>query len=180
MSDKNTSTLQSYVDSATGAVQSAIGSLTGSQPDQRQAEERKKEAEAKDALSHTGGTVGGYSVSASGVAQNDPNRQDGSWNQTIGSGKEFVGGALGMEGLKQEGQKQNQQGKAQEAQGQLSDLGSGIKDRMSGAVGGAVAGVTGDREAQRRAAEQHDKGKTLQRGVESELDKQAQAQANKQ
>jgi uncharacterized protein YjbJ (UPF0337 family) len=34
MSDKNTSTLQSYVDSATGAVQSAIGSLTGNTSDQ--------------------------------------------------------------------------------------------------------------------------------------------------
>lgn len=33
MSDKNTSTLQSYVDSATGAVQSALGSITGSAPD---------------------------------------------------------------------------------------------------------------------------------------------------
>ena len=34
MSDKNTSTLQSYVDSASGAVQSAIGSLTGNTSDQ--------------------------------------------------------------------------------------------------------------------------------------------------
>jgi len=33
MSDKNTSTLQSYVDSASGAIQSAIGSLTGSTGD---------------------------------------------------------------------------------------------------------------------------------------------------
>lgn len=34
MSDKNTSTLQSYADSVTGAVQSAIGNLTGSAGDQ--------------------------------------------------------------------------------------------------------------------------------------------------
>lgn len=34
MSDKNTSTLQSYVDSASGAVQSAIGSLAGKASDQ--------------------------------------------------------------------------------------------------------------------------------------------------
>jgi hypothetical protein len=34
MSDKNTSTLQSYIDSASGAVQSAIGSLTGDASDQ--------------------------------------------------------------------------------------------------------------------------------------------------
>jgi len=34
MSDKNTSTLQSYVDSASGAIQSAIGSITGNTADQ--------------------------------------------------------------------------------------------------------------------------------------------------
>ena len=34
MTDKNTSTLQSYIDSATGAVQAALGSLTGSTSDQ--------------------------------------------------------------------------------------------------------------------------------------------------
>lgn len=33
MSDKNTSTLQSYVDSATSAVQSAIGAVTGNPAD---------------------------------------------------------------------------------------------------------------------------------------------------
>lgn len=68
--------------------------------------EKQREAEAKHDVSKAGATVGGVSVSASGVAQNDPNRQTGSWNQTIGSGKEFVGGALGLEGMKQEGQKQ--------------------------------------------------------------------------
>jgi len=41
----------------------------------------------------------------------------------------MVGGALGFEGLKQEGIKQNQAGKEAEAKGQLSDLGSGIGDR---------------------------------------------------
>jgi hypothetical protein len=34
MSDKNTSTLQSYIDSASGAVQSALGSISGSASDQ--------------------------------------------------------------------------------------------------------------------------------------------------
>lgn len=137
--------------------------------------EKKDIAEARDEVSKAGASVGGYSVSASGVAANDPNRQEGSWNQTIGAGKEFIGGTLGMEGLKQEGQKQNEQGKAQEAQGQLNDLGSGIKDRVSGTVGGAVAGLTGDREEQARREAQHDQGKTLQRGVESEVQKQAEA-----
>lgn len=94
----------------------------------------------------------------------------------MGSGKEFVGGALGLEGLKKEGQQQNAQGKEQEAAGQLSDLGSGISDRVAGTVGGAVAGLTRDREEQARREAQHDTGKTLQRGVESEVQKQAEAE----
>jgi uncharacterized protein YjbJ (UPF0337 family) len=90
----------------------------------------------------------------------------------MGSAKETVGNLVGNESLKQQGQQQNAEGKAQEAKGQLNDLGKGVADRVSGAVGGAVAGVTGDREAQKAAERQHDTGKTLQRGAEAEIQKQ--------
>jgi len=99
------------------------------------------------------------SVSTSGVAANHPDRQAGSWNQTVGAGKETIGGALGFEGLKKEGQQQNREGKGQEASGQLNDLGSGMADRVSGTVGGAVAGLTGDRAEQEKRQAQHDQGK---------------------
>ncbi len=46
---------------------------------QVQGENKQDQAHAKDALSHAGGTIGGLSVSSSGVAANDPNRQAGSW-----------------------------------------------------------------------------------------------------
>ena len=61
---------------------------------------------------------------------------------------------------------------AQEAQGQLNDFGSGIANRAQGAVGGAIAGITGDREAQLKAQDQHDMGKTRQRGAEADIQKQ--------
>ena len=63
---------------------------------------------------------------------------------------------MGADGLKKEGIEQNRQGKGQEAQGQLSDLGSGVGDRVTGAVGGAVAGLTGDRSAQEKFQNKHD------------------------
>ena len=84
----------------------------------------------------------------------------------------MIGNALGMEGLKKEGIEQNQQGKAQEAQGQLSDLGKGAGDRVQGTVGGIIAGVTGNTDAQKAFEEQHDRGKTLQRGAEVDIQKQ--------
>jgi hypothetical protein len=77
-----------------------------------------------------------------------------------------------VQSLKQQGDRQNAEGKGQEAQGQLNDFGSGVANRVSGAVGGAVAGVTGDRDAQLRAQEQHDVGKTQQRGAEVDIQKQ--------
>ncbi|EKG13527.1 CsbD-like protein [Macrophomina phaseolina MS6] len=175
MSDKNTSTLQSYVDSATSAVQSAIGSVTGNSADKKQADDKKAEAQAKDDLSHASAKAGPFTVSASGVAKDDPNRTEGSWNQTIGSGKETLGNLIGNESLKKEGARQNQEGKGQEAQGQLSDLGQGISDRVGGTVGGAIAGLTGNEKAKAEYEKQHDQGKTAQRGVEADLQKQADA-----
>ena len=94
-------------------------------------------------------------------------------NQTIGSGKESLGNLIGHEGLKNEGRQQNAEGQAQQAGGQLNDLGSGMMDRAKGSVGGAVAGLTGDNVEKARYQAQHDQGKTLQRGVESELNKKA-------
>lgn len=65
-------------------------------------------------------------MSSSGAVTADhQKRSEGSWNQTVGSGKEMLGNMVGAEGLKQEGIRQNQEGKGQEAEGQLSDLGHG-------------------------------------------------------
>jgi uncharacterized protein YjbJ (UPF0337 family) len=138
-----------------------------------QGEAKKAHAEAEKDLSHAGANIGPFSISSTGaVAQNDPNRQTGSWNQTIGSAKETLGNLTGIESLKQEGARQNAEGKEQEAKGQLSDFGQGVSDRVSGAVGGAVAGLTGDRAGQEKRNQQHDVGKTLQRGAEADIQKQ--------
>ena len=80
---------------------------------------------------------------------------------------------VGSEDLRRSGVDQNAAGKSQEAKGQLSDYGSGMADRASGAVGGAVAGLTGDRAKQQEMADKHDQGKTLQRGAEADIDKKA-------
>lgn len=83
-----------------------------------------------------------------------------------------MGGILGSEEMKKDGREQNAAGRGQEAQGQLNDLGSGVKNRVQGSVGGAVAGIVGDREKEEERRDQHDAGKTQQRGVESELERQ--------
>jgi hypothetical protein len=74
--------------------------------------------------------------------------------------------------LKQEGAQQNKEGQGQEAQGQLSDLGKGMKDRVGGTVGGAVAGLTGNAAQREEADRKRDDGKARQRGVEADLQKQ--------
>jgi len=141
-------------------------------PVQQKADEKKATADVEKDLSHTSVKAGPFTVGPGAVTQDNSDRTDGSWNQTIGSAKEAVGGLIGAEGLKREGIQQNREGKGQEAQGQLSDLGQGIKDRVGGTLGGIGAGLTGDKMEQERYQAQHDEGKTRQRGVESDLQKQ--------
>jgi len=176
MSNDPTSTPQSYLDKATGAVQSALGSLTGSTADKAQGENRKETAAAEHDLSHTAAKTGPFSITPSGIAKDDPNRSAGSWNQNVGAAKEAIGGFVGAEGLKQEGIQQNKEGKGQEAAGQMNDLGKGIGDRVGGTVGGAVAGLTGNQAQKTEAQRQHDEGKARQRGVEVDLQKQVEAE----
>jgi hypothetical protein len=78
--------------------------------------------------------------------------------------------------LKQQGREQNLEGRNQEAKGQLSDLGSGIGERVQGTVGGAVSNLTGDKDKEAHYDELRAEGKTRQRGVEHDVQKQAEAE----
>lgn len=156
MSDKNTSTLQSYLDSATGAIQSGVAAITGSAGDRANAEQSHTKADAEHDLSHAAVKAGPYSVSSTGVpAKDNSDRTEGSWNQTVGSLKEGLGGLVGSEDLKNAGRQQNLEGQEQEAKGQLSDLGKGVSDRIGGAVGGAYANLTGNKAAEEAYRDQH-------------------------
>ena len=137
---------------------------------------KKTQGQAESDLSHSVGKVGPYAVSGSGgLSKDDPARQEGSWNQTIGSAKSAVGGLVGADGLKAEGDRQNAAGRGQEAQGQLNDFGTGVSERVTGAAGAAFSGLTGDRDAQAAYQDRHDVGKTQQRSAESDIQKQADA-----
>lgn len=141
---------------------------------QAQGEQTRTEGHAEKDLSHSVGKVGPLAVSGSGgVSQDSPDRTEGSWNQTIGSAKESIGGLLGAEGLKRDGIQQNREGKAQEAQGQLSDFGGGMADRAKGAAGSAFAGLTGNKAEQEKYQAKHDIGKTQQRSAEADIQKQS-------
>jgi len=171
------STLGSYVDSAVGAVQQAVGSLTGNTVDQSQGQAKQNSASAENDLSHAAAKAGPFTLGSSGaVAQDSSDRTSGSWNQTVGATKEAIGGLVGSSSLKQAGQQQNADGEAQEAAGQISDLGKGVADRVTGTLGAAGAGILGNTGDQASYQKQHDVGKTLQRGVEADLQKDADAQ----
>jgi len=73
-SNDNTSTLKSYVDSATGTLQSALGSVTGSNGDKAEGEARKDKAELEHDASHAAVKVPSGAISTSGVAKDDPKR----------------------------------------------------------------------------------------------------------
>ncbi|KAL2758651.1 hypothetical protein ACRALDRAFT_1061792 [Sodiomyces alcalophilus JCM 7366] len=168
----NTSTLQSYIDSATGAAQNLMGTLTGNTGDQAKGESKKEQAQAEYDASHATAKLPGFTVSSSGAAtKDDPDRTSGGWNQTMGAAKETLGGL----NLKEQGRQQNREGQQQEARGQINDFTSGIGNRVQGTVGSAVAGLTNDESKQKEYQYQHDAGKTQQRGAEHDIQKQAEA-----
>lgn len=178
--NNNSSTLGSYANSTAAAIQSGISSLTGNTADkvslrtraasqstqpptqtsltetQVNAEETKAQAHEQNAASKTAAKAGPFAVSGEGgVAKDGEDRTQGRYDQTMGSVKEATGNILGNQGMVQSGRDQNERGQAQEAKGQLKDLKQGVGERVEGRLGGAVAGLTGDREEQERYMDKH-------------------------
>lgn len=172
---------------------------------QAEGELKQEKAHAEHAASHDTAKVPGFTATSDGaVAADHPDRTSGSWKQTAGAAKEFIGGAVGSEvclfatsisiilssstdssltyqllqDLKQAGRQQNREGQEQEARGQVKDLGEGAKDRFTGQLGNAAAALVGDREKQAEYQTQHDVGKAQQRGAEHDIQKEAEAQKN--
>lgn len=59
---------------------------------------KEQKADAEYEASHATAKLGNLTASSSGAITKDhPDRSAGSWNQTVGSAKEFVGGATGSE-----------------------------------------------------------------------------------
>lgn len=82
---------------------------------------------------------------------------------------------MNAQDLKAQGRQQNLEGQSQEAKGQLNDYSSGIGGRVQGTVGGAIAGLTGDKSGEQHYKDMHDEGKTRQRGAEHDIIKQGEA-----
>ncbi|KAK6507310.1 hypothetical protein TWF481_005752 [Arthrobotrys musiformis] len=176
MSENNTSqssTLGSAFQGVAGAVQRGIGQLTGSTKDIQDGTARQTDAEEQNERSHAAAKLGPVTATAEGGAHIDhEDRQKGNWNQTIGSGKQFIGGLIGNEPLKAQGRRQYDEGVQQETSGQASDLVDGYADRIGGAIGGMLSN---DKEEQERFKRQHDGGKAAIRSVEKDLQKKANA-----
>ena len=138
---------------------------------QSKGEAAQEQAKIQDENSHTTAKLGPFSAdpNTGAVAKDDPNRANGSWDQTVGSAKESLGNLIGNESLRRTGAEQNAAGKEQEAKGQLKDWGAGIQDRAQGAVGGIAAAVSGNREDEEKFREMHDEGKVRQRGAEADM-----------
>ncbi|KAF3909762.1 hypothetical protein AA313_de0210228 [Arthrobotrys entomopaga] len=161
------------VQGVTGTVQSAIGQLTGNQKDVQDGEIKRSTAEENNERSHTTAKLGPVTATAEGGAHVDhEDRQNGSWDQTIGSGKQFVGGLIGSESLKAQGRAQYDDGVRLEASGQANDLSQGMANRVAGTLGAMTSTDAQEREKYNR---QHDEGKAAVRSVQYDLQKQSEA-----
>ncbi|KAJ5481237.1 hypothetical protein N7475_000049 [Penicillium sp. IBT 31633x] len=169
----NASTGQSYLDQATGLAQRAMGAVTGDSSTQLKGDVKQEEGKAKEEASHTTAKLGPIAAdpNTGAIAKDDPKRDTGSWDQTVGSAKESVGNMIGNESLRRSGAEQNAAGKEQEAKGQLKDWGEGIQNRAQGTLGSIGAAVTGDRAKEEEYRDIHDEGKVRQRGAEVDMAK---------
>ncbi|KAF8545514.1 hypothetical protein BDD12DRAFT_721942 [Trichophaea hybrida] len=170
--NNQSSTLKSYIDAADATVMSALGSVTGNPADKQASANKQASADAERDASRLGGSAGPLNFSTSGVTVDNEDRISGKKDQVVGSGKEFVGNVLESNDLKNEGRQQNQEGQGREAAGQIKDYVGGAVDRVTGTIGSAVAGVTGNSQAKDAYQNQHGQGKTNIRGVEAEVQKQ--------
>ena len=64
---------------------------------QAEGQAKQRKAESEYDASHATAKLPGMTASASGVAKDHPDRTAGSWNQTAGSAKEFIGSVVGSE-----------------------------------------------------------------------------------
>ena len=77
----NTSTIKSYLDSATGSIHSGIAAITGSAGDQANADQAKAKADTESDLSHAAAKAGPFSISSTGaVAKDNEDRTQGQWD----------------------------------------------------------------------------------------------------
>ncbi|KAK6526237.1 hypothetical protein TWF694_004846 [Orbilia ellipsospora] len=167
------STLGSMLQGMAGTVQSTLGQLTGNQKDIQEGEIRRSNAEESNERSHTAAKLGPVTATAEGGTHVDhEDRQKGSWDQTIGSGKQFVGGLIGSESLKAQGRAQYDDGVRLETSGQASDLSQGVVNRVVGTLGAMTSTDSEEREKYNR---QHDEGKAAVRSVQHDLQKQSEA-----
>ena len=82
-SEDNTSTLQSYVDSAKGAAQGAASYITGSSGDQAKSQQYHDKADAERDISKAGTNIAGYDIGATGIAKQSDDRTQGQWDQFV-------------------------------------------------------------------------------------------------
>ncbi|EKV16099.1 Mismatched base pair and cruciform DNA recognition protein, putative [Penicillium digitatum PHI26] len=175
MSDNtgNVSTAQSYLNQATGLAQRTMGAVTGDSSTQAKGELKHEEGQAKKEASHKNAKLGSVTAdpNTGAVAKDNPTRDTGSWDQTVGSAKESLGNLIGNENLRRTGVEQNAAGKEQEAKGQIKDWGEGIQNRAKGTLGSIGAAVTGNRSEEEKYRDLHDEGKVRQRGAEVDMAK---------
>ncbi|EPS45235.1 hypothetical protein H072_758 [Dactylellina haptotyla CBS 200.50] len=156
-----------------GTVQSGIGQLTGNTKDIQDGENKNAAAVEINTRSHTANKLGPATATAEGgIHIDNADRQQGSWDQTIGSGKQFLGDLIGNESLKAQGRTQYDEGVKRETSGQVSDLAEGFSNRVSGAVGAMIAM---DQQEKEKFNQQHDDGKAAVRSVQHDLQNRADA-----
>ncbi|KAF7335632.1 hypothetical protein MVEN_02218100 [Mycena venus] len=94
------------------------------------------------------------------------NKANGNMNQMVGSTKQTVGNAVGLDSMAENGQKQHAEGTAQKVVGQATELAQGVYDQVVGKTKDLAGGMTGDQSQEASGKMQEKKGE-MQKNMNS-------------
>ena len=83
-----------------------------------------------------------------------PSRGDATMDQVAGNVKSFVGGVIGNEDMKRDGEQQQAKGDAQYKGAQSEDAANGAKDKVAGAAREHIGGLVSDDQKAKGQAQQ--------------------------
>jgi len=157
-------------ESTLGRAQGAIGDALGNKTLKDLGDSYVKSGEERTTQSSGTAAAGPFSAtSKGGVAKENSDRTEGSWNSTVGEGKEKVGNFVGSDSLRKSGVEQNAQGVGQKAAGQFKDTAQGLGESIQGNVGGAAAGLVGNNVEKEKLYRKAEDGKARLAGVHNDV-----------
>ncbi|KAG9292440.1 hypothetical protein G9A89_015310 [Geosiphon pyriformis] len=128
----------------TGAAKETAGKLTGNVKLQEEGATQKQQAQAELSAQNTTTTNTTTEPSSTYIPPSDPSKYSGNYNSAIGSVKEIVGSAVGIESLQAKGAQQSKAGNVEVEAAKDSEYIAGAGNKITGVVKEKIGHLVGN------------------------------------